>query len=381
MPGVVARGASRAARTSKKAKRKSRQKSQRAAAAGRPAKRLCALPPRTSPSLSPAVTANPIRTAAILVARSKWMNGTVLHYCFFTKGRFAVPKRQATAIRKAFAKWKSVGIGLKFKEVKDLREAEVRIGYSEKEGSYSSVGLAVLEDPLNEPTTMYGWSLTTREGRATALHEIGHVLGMEHEHQNPFAGIKWHEEEVYENLAAEPNEWSRRETYDNILAKLSPQQVQGSKWDPKSIMEYEFEPGLIAEPKRYETNGLYPPGTLSAADRKWVRKWYPPLRQSPDRLHAFKPVVVDLSAGEQINFLIEPASSRKHRIETKGASDTRLVLFEVIDGTPRYVSGDDDSGEERNAAISHKLFKGRQYVVRLRLVHPGPTGEVSLMYS
>jgi hypothetical protein len=47
----------------------------------------------------------------------------------------------------------------------------------------------------------------------------------------------------------------------------------------------------------------------------------------------------------------------------------------------RYVCGDDDSGEERNAAINHKLFKGRQYIVRLRLVHPGPTGEATLMYS
>jgi hypothetical protein len=372
----------RAKRSKRRPKKGPQQASPRAASPIKAAKRLCALPPRVPPPLSAAVMANPIRANAILFSRSKWVNGTVLHYCFFKSGHFAVPKKQAEAVRAAFSKWRGVGIGLKFKEVSQLSEAEVRIGYSVKDGdSQSTVGREILNDPLTEPTTIYGWDLTTKEGRATALHEIGHVLGMEHEHQNPFAGIKWHEEAVYENLAEPPNEWTHSETFHNILEKLSPQQVQGSKWDPDSIMEYEFEPGLIAEPKRYETNGLSPPGTLSAADRKWVRKWYPPLKTSLKKLQAFKPAVVDLAAGKQIDFVIEPAASRKYRIETKGASDTTLVLFEVIKGEPRYVSGDDDSGEERNAAISHKLFKGRQYVARLRLVHPGPTGQVSLMYA
>jgi hypothetical protein len=293
-----------------------------------------------------------------------------------------VPKKQAAAVRAAFAKWKAIGIGLKFKEVSQLSEAEVRIGYSIRDGdSLSSVGRDVLTDPLTDPTTIYGWDLTSTYGSGTALHEIGHVLGMEHEHQNPFAGIKWHEKAVYDNLGASPNNWTRSETFHNILEKLSPQQVQGSKWDPKSIMEYEFEPGLIAEPKRYEAEGLYPPGTLSAADKQWARKWYPPLKASPKKLLALKPAVVDLAAGKQVDFTIKPTASRKYTIETKGASDATLVLFEVVNGVPRYVSGDDDSGEERNAVVQQKLFEGRDYIVRLRMVHPGPTGQVSLMYS
>jgi hypothetical protein len=343
--------------------------------------RRCALPARTVRPLSADVMANPVRASAILISQSKWMSGTVLHYCFFTKGPFAVPKKQAAAVRSAFAKWKSIGIGLLFKEVKDLREAEVRIGYSvEGDTSYSSVGRAMLEDPLSQPTTVYGWSLLDKNGRSTALHEIGHVLGMEHEHQNPNAGIEWHEEEVYKSLEKSDN-WTRKETFDNIISKLAPDQVQGSKWDPASIMEYQFDPGLIAKPERYETEGVFPPGTISAADRKWVRKWYPPVKKYIDRLLPHKPALLDLAPGAQANFLIEPSSSRKFTIETKGASDAVLVLFEVIDGSPRYVSGDDDSGEDRSAAISYKLFNGRQYVARLRLVHPGPTGQVSLMYS
>jgi hypothetical protein len=327
--------------------------------------------------------ADPRRAAAIVSTRSKWVNGTVLHYCFFGGGsHFAVPRVQADAIRDAFAKWKDVGVGLEFSEINQLDQAEVRIGYSTADGSSASaVGRDVLTIPLNEPTTVYGWDLTTPYGRGTALHELGHVIGMEHEHQNPFAGIKWHEQAVYDALAKPPNSWDHATTYHNILEKLSTQQVQGSTWDPDSIMEYEFEPGLIDEPEKYDLDGITPPGTLSSADERWARKWYPALEASLQELHPFEAVTVDIAAGQQVDFAIKPTTSRKYTIETKGAMDTLLVLFEEVNGEPRYLAGDDDSGEDRNASITQKLFENRTYIARLRLYYPGLTGKTSLMYS
>jgi hypothetical protein len=345
-------------------------------------KPFCRMLPQAPPPLRPAVAADARRAAAILTTSSKWVNGTVLHYCFFPKGHFSVPAKQAAAIRAAFKKWKAVGIGLEFKEVSKLSEAEVRIGYSVADGSSASaVGRGVLKVSLNEPTTVYGWDLTTPYGSGTALHELGHVFGMEHEHQNPFAGIKWNEQAVYDSLAKPPNSWDHETTFHNILEKLDLTQVQGSKWDPDSIMEYEFEPGLIASPPPYDVRGLTPPGTLSPMDKQWALKWYPPIPKALPALREFKPAVLELAAGKQADFAIQPEASRKYTIETKGGTDATLVLFEDVDGTPRYVAGDDDSGDDRNASICYKLFAGRNYIARMRLTHPGPSGKVSLMYS
>jgi hypothetical protein len=316
-----------------------------------------------------------------MMTQTKWVNGTVLHYCFFTSGPYTVPPAQADVVRNAFATWKAVGIGLDFIEVQNLANAEVRIAYSEAEGlSQSQVGRDILSVPVTEPTTQYGWDLTSPYGRGTALHELGHVLGLMHEHQSPFAGIVWNDDAVYASLEAAPNSWSASKIYENILLKLTPQQVDGSTWDPDSIMEYEFSAGLIVQPVQY-ANGLIPPGTLSGTDKAWALQWYPALPSTMSSLELLKPASANLAAGQQMDLAIKPTASRKYTLEAKGTKDSLLTLFEEIDGIPRFLAGDDDSGTERHAVITQKLFKGRSYIARMRVVYPGQSGTASLLLS
>ncbi|HSD79782.1 MAG TPA: M12 family metallopeptidase [Solirubrobacteraceae bacterium] len=353
----------------------------------------CDVKPQIVPVLAPDLPSD--RLSAILRGRSKWVNGTVLHYHFFDGDgdgqdvrfsdgttRFVTwvgAAEQQDVVRRAFEEWKALGIGLEFEEVRDRAEAEVRIGFMDTDGSWSYVGRDVLTIGAGDRTMNFGWDLTDDYGHTTARHEIGHTLGMPHEHQNPFAGIQWDEEAVYGYFAGPPNRWSRQKTFDNVLRKLAPTDVEGSAWDPASVMEYAFPGGLIREPAQYRA-GLRPPGTLSALDAQFIRTWYPPLAPVTPRLTPFQSAPVSLRPGQQVDFAVEPPASRRYQVGTFGSSDTVLVLFEEVDGQLRYLRGDDDSGQDRNARVSLKLFAGRRYVVRVRLYWAGESGETAVMY-
>lgn len=325
------------------------------------------------------------RQRAIMVASAKWVSGTTLRYAFFTADanqRWApASDAQADVVRDSFREWKELGLGLEFQEVADLGEAEVRIGFDQGDGSWSYVGRDLLAIGAAERTMNFGWDLATPYGRTTALHEIGHTLGMPHEHQSPFAGIVWDEDAVYAYFEGPPNNWPRETTFHNVIRKLDPAQVEkGSDWDPDSIMEYAFGAGLISAPAAHQ-QGIDPPGTISPLDAEAMRSWYPGERAAAAALEPFKSAPLSLSPKEQADFTISPPASRTYEIASFGAGvDTVAVLFENVDGELRYLAGDDDSGEDRNARLSVKLFQDREYVLRVRLVWAGQTGEFAVMY-
>jgi hypothetical protein len=185
---------------------------------------------------------------------------------------------------------------------------------------------------------------------------------------------------VHENAnPGAPNNWPHDQTFSNVLRKLDPSEVEGSRWDPNSVMEYWFPAGLITQPAKY-SGGLDPAGGLSAADKKWVKQWYPALKATTPTLKPFVSSPLALKAGQQVDYAIEPDATRNYQFSTFGASDTVMVLFENVDGEMRFVAGDDDSGADRNAQLTAKLFKGRHYVVRLRLYLAGASGETAVMY-
>ena len=329
---------------------------------------------------------NPNRLRLIRMNEKKWANGTVLRYYFFDRpgdgrrGAWRGAPAQQQAVRDAFATWKKLGIGLEFQEVANREEAEVRIGFDQSDGSWSYVGRDVIDiakDP-NDRTMNFGWDLTTPYGRDTALHEIGHTLGFPHEHQNPYSGIVWDEPAVYKAFRGPPNNWSDDMIRWNVLRKLSPEAVSGSPWDPDSIMHYWFQPGLIKQPPRYYTEGLTPAPGLSAKDRTWGKKFYPPLaKKAPPELKAFESKRFRVKPGEQVNFAIKPQVSREYTIQTFGRSDMVMVLFENHNDGLRFVAGDDDSGFERNARIRTRLFRDSEYTLRLRLYYSYREGETA----
>lgn len=347
--------------------------------------RRCAIRENPRPPLPPTVAGE--RERLILMNRNKWANGTTLRYAFFENSgsfaRWAGTAALQNQVRKAFERWAAVGIGLKFEEITSRTDAEVRIGFEAGDGHWSYVGREVYEQGADDRTMNLDPTDAIASGDYgidVAAHEIGHTLGFPHEHQNPNAGIVWNEEAVYASLAAPPNNWPREVTFHNIIRKIPPDEVQGSSWDPNSIMHYPFEAGLIVSPAQYAA-GLDPAGGLSARDKEWVKKFYPPLTAADENeLPLLESRRLEIGPGEQRNFLLKPASTRYYDIQTFGESDTVAVLLERAGTSEVFVAADDDSGEARNAHIRRRLVRGRTYVLRLRLYYAASAGETAVMW-
>ena len=157
--------------------------------------------------------------------------------------------------------------------------------------------------------------------------------------------------------------------------------MQGTQWDPDSVMHYPFEAGMILQPEQYN-DGLTPAGGLSPRDTTWVRQIYPPLgpTSSLPELALLESKALAIQPGQQLDLRIHPKATRNYEMRTFGTSDTLVVLFEDVNGELRFRAGDDDSGEDRNAYLKQRMYKGRKYVLRVRLYYADRAGETAVMW-
>jgi hypothetical protein len=343
--------------------------------------RFCAQPPATPQVFREAVSGP--RLEAINVNGRTWANGTKLHYYLFATGPYRGKATDLAEVRNAFRTWKNQGIGLDFLEVTDPKKAEIRIGFVQApaDGSWSYVGTDNLTHKAPTERTMnYAWPLNTPYGRDTALHEIGHALGLSHEHQNPNAGIVWNEPKVRQYFAGPPNNWSQAQIEQNILNKLDARSVTGSKWDPNSVMEYQFNAGMILQPAKYQTAPLLPAGGLSLLDVQWVKRTYPALgAASLPALAMFESATIAAASGEQKAFTITPDATRRYHIRLFGEADAVLLLYEVSGKSETYLAGSNDAGGPDNAALEERLDASKTYIVKVKVIYTPKPKTLSVM--
>jgi Matrixin len=340
---------------------------------------VCSLPVLPAREFDEGVS--PDRQDAILSTGDKWVNGTNIHYYLYSSGIFGGANDQREVVRQAFQVWKDVGIGLTFTEVSNIQDAELRIGFRRNNGSWSYIGTVALRIGQSERTMNFGWDITQSgpNGLDTAIHEIGHALGLKHEHQNPNAGIVWNRQAVYDYFArTQTPPWDQAKTDNNILNTLDPSTVGGSDWDPNSVMHYSFAGGLIDRPVQYRT-GLSPALGLSDRDKEVIRRFYPAPGPTLPQLKPFQSERLAIMPGDQKDFAVIPDHSRNYTFSTFGRTDTVMVLFEDVNGDPVYVKGDDDSGFNRNARFSVRLVRGRTYKLRIRLYYAWAEGDTVVM--
>jgi hypothetical protein len=150
----------------------------------------------------------------------------------------------------------------------------VRISFNPHGGSFSLVGTDCIKSK-DASTMNFAWL-----DAGTIMHEFGHVLGLIHEHQNPNGKtIPWDDSKVYA-WAKQTQGWDTKTTYHNIIERYKVDQVNASKYDPHSIMEYFFPESLTTDHVSIPNNHI-----LSPEDVTYISKVYPGGRMSPDTFY------------------------------------------------------------------------------------------------
>lgn len=201
--------------------------------------------------------------------------------CFFG-GSADLNKR----IRSAALEWTrhKANIPLDFGDAQAPRQCDNRVQSDIKIGfSYSGYWSLVGQDsrdlttPWEQSMNFGFWDITPAsepEFTQTVLHEFGHALGFQHEHQNPYSSCDFDWPLIYPHLAKPPNKWSKAKVDYNMRKLQSNNAVDATEFDPDSIMLYTFEKNFY---KSKELSKCYnqPNFTLSDLDIEFAAKQYP----------------------------------------------------------------------------------------------------------
>jgi hypothetical protein len=295
------------------------------------------------------------RVRAISPIGKTWMNGSALRVRFMS----GTPAQQAVAREQAG--WWAAVANLKF-DFNNAPDAEIRITFDPNDGAWSYVGTDCRGIPSNEATMNLGFL----DG-GTAGHEFGHAIGLAHEHQNPAGGIQWNEQVVIQELAKSPNFWDEAKARHNVLRKYSADQINGTAFDPDSIMLYFF-------PASWTLNGIATKANdvLSHVDKEFIAgaKMYAKTGSTVSEATVLEvdarsrtPASIG-KVGEEDLFRFTAAVDGRYVIETRGPTDVVMKLFGPSSETA-LVAEDDDSGMDTNAQISTDLVAS-EYFVQVR---------------
>lgn len=133
--------------------------------------------------------------AQLIKTDKKWQNGKTLKILFMGAGF-----EQKRLFKKAVRAWQEyVNLDFEFYEYdekelffpSEFKEDTIRVTFDTSEGkSYSSIGIDFNATFFKIPKMNIGIDVSEKvKFYSTSLHEIGHALGLKHEHQHPDAAL------------------------------------------------------------------------------------------------------------------------------------------------------------------------------------------------
>ncbi|MCO8313211.1 M12 family metallopeptidase [Pseudomonas mandelii] len=213
-----------------------------------------------NPGNSPITESSGRKKRAVAEHTKFWKPGRTL------KVRFLDPLSpyELFMFMQVFAQWEQ-HINLHF-ELALTGEAEIRIRTKTDEDR-SALGTDALTIDKSEPTMSISLRPDEEYFEANLLHEIGHAIGLLHEHTHLEANIPWNKQKVYEYYGKMG--WTQAEVDKNILTPANGALVD-TEYDKASIMHYPVPNEL--------TDGVWEVGIntrLSERDKYAASKIYP----------------------------------------------------------------------------------------------------------
>ncbi|WP_123508098.1 M12 family metallopeptidase [Pseudomonas frederiksbergensis] len=196
-----------------------------------------------------------------------WGNGRTLNITFINEA----PEDIKKTIEKIIRQWEpSTNLTFTFN---DAAKGDIRIK-TDAQTNESYVGTDATLAPELEPTLRLAVDCEDPDFELTVLHEFGHALGLQHEHQHPKANIPWDKPKVYE-FYKDNFQWTEEEVDGNLFSSLSTDLLLGP-YDKDSIMHYVVDNELTLGDWEVRRNTR-----ISKLDRRNMRKAYPKPGNSP----------------------------------------------------------------------------------------------------
>ncbi|WLC16288.1 hypothetical protein [Bradyrhizobium diazoefficiens] len=218
-------------------------------------------PNAAEPQVLTAIPGAPPQVESVVNRFKVWRTGTTLPACFLNGGQ----DLRSFFISTARTWLDRGGLGIDFGAVPTYRNCQgptdrairIAFGYQQSGGGWDKGNWSYVGTDANTaeagPTINIGYAanaslnqLDPRELRRLVLHELGHAVALEHEHQSPLARCQFDWARVIPYYQSHYG-WGEQKTKFN-LGKLAPTPgIQATQFDPDSIMNYGFPAWMFVQ--------------------------------------------------------------------------------------------------------------------------------------